>query len=88
MKHKTSKVNLAQFLLYLTHLKTSYYNTWFWRYSCQNKNSDLLEKMVKVVYSLDQNIFMLKYKQIRISGLFFSIYVFCISLVNSQFISD
>ena len=53
MKHKTSKVdiqNLAQFLLYLMYLKTSYYNTWFWRYSCQSKNSDWLKKMVKVLY--------------------------------------
>jgi hypothetical protein len=50
--------SLAQFLLYLMHLKTSYYNAWFWRYSCQSKNSDLLKKMVKALYSLDQSIFM------------------------------
>ncbi len=54
MKHKMTKVDiqsLAQFLLYLMHLKTSYYNAW--RYSCQSKNSDLLKKMVKVLYALD-----------------------------------
>jgi len=64
MKHKTSKVdiqNLAQFFLYLMYLKTSYYNKWFWRYFCQSKNSDLPKKMLKVLYSLEQSIFMLEY---------------------------